>query len=176
MALPCLFLPEKIINQPMLTLTGATEISRRSAQHRQITVSRRNTVSIRPRNAIRVAYHALFPWTVSMNVRDREAYPGAFNGLCALVGKRASIPAIKFWINGHRNPPAWFVNLLRDRLLQRREEIDQAIAELDALPPRLDARPAGGAAGRVRLRAGRGLSGAFCPRAPSRSRAPASAD
>ncbi len=120
----------------MLTLTGATEISRRSAQHRHITVSRRPAVSIGPRNAVRAAYHALFPWSVSMNVRDREAYPGAFNGLCALVGKRASIPAIKFWISGRRNPPAWFVSLLRDRLLQRRAEIDQALTELEALPPR----------------------------------------
>src|SRR5215470_2228526 len=41
-----------------------------------------------------------------------------------------------------------------------RRQRDHLPLLLDALPPRSDARPAGGAAGRVRLRAGRGLSAA----------------
>jgi hypothetical protein len=81
-------------------------------------------------NAIAVACRALFPWSNAANKRDRQAYPGAHGGPCALVQGRAATRTVRDWCAGRRNAPRWFVAVLRDQLLLRRAAIDAALEGL----------------------------------------------
>jgi hypothetical protein len=83
-------------------------------------------------NAIAAACRALFPWSNAANKRDRQAYPGAHGGPCALVQGRAAPRTMRDWCAGRRNAPRWFVAVLRDQLLARRAAIDAALQELAA--------------------------------------------
>jgi hypothetical protein len=77
-------------------------------------------------NAIAAACRALFPWSNAANKRDRQAYPGAHGGPCALVQGRAAERTVRDWVAGRRNAPKWFVKLLDDQLAAREQAIQQA--------------------------------------------------
>jgi hypothetical protein len=77
-------------------------------------------------NAIAVACRALFPWSNAANKRDRQAYPGAHGGPCALVQGRAAQRTVRDWIADRRNAPKWFVRLLDDELAMRQQAIQEA--------------------------------------------------
>jgi hypothetical protein len=94
-------------------------------------------ISTKPRNAIKAALDTLFPYGDDLRGGSgKPLYPGFYGSIRALVGNRAAHETVRQWLKGRRGAPDWFVSVLRDRLVQRRAEIDQALAELDKLPER----------------------------------------
>jgi hypothetical protein len=87
-------------------------------------------------NPVRSAIDCLFPWSSAANLRGRSRYPGIYAGTVTLLGGKAKPDTLKDWCSGRRNAPNWFVAVLRDRLLQQRQEIDAALEALEKLPER----------------------------------------
>ena len=52
-----------------------------------------------------------------------------------LTGGRVKQFTMRYWINGGRSAPAWFVAVLRDQLLRRRAKLDEVLADLDRYQP-----------------------------------------
>ena len=71
------------------------------------------------KTAIQQARNALFPWSEAYNSCGRERYPGAYNGMVKLIGKRAARRTISAWLAGERPAPRWLVKLLWDALEER---------------------------------------------------------
>lgn len=74
---------------------------------------------------------ALFPWSQAINPRGRKRYPGAFNGLRDLIGKRAAEASLKSWLTGRHSMPRWLTRLLWDELERRRVAICEAQRALE---------------------------------------------
>jgi hypothetical protein len=62
---------------------------------------------------------------------NRPPFPGVHGFIHGLTGGRASIRAVQRWTAGSRAAPTWFVAILRDSLLARRDVIDEALKELN---------------------------------------------
>jgi hypothetical protein len=76
-------------------------------------------------NAIRVALHVLFPWSVAAHLRGRRRYPGVYAGTVDLLRGKAKPDTLKDWCRGRRNAPKWLVGFL-DAELAERERLIQA--------------------------------------------------
>jgi hypothetical protein len=86
--------------------------------------------------AIRKALRALFPWTASFDPKsDHEPTPTLRGYVKGLAGRRVTDRAIRYWCTGDRVAPYWFRDVLRDRLRAKIFECEEALQELDKMPP-----------------------------------------
>lgn len=83
-------------------------------------------------NPLQLARDVLFPWSQAANRRGRKPYPGAFYGVCQLVGNRAAIASVNDWLMGRRRAPRWLTKLMWDAIeqnIQRERKAQQALAD-----------------------------------------------
>jgi len=89
------------------------------------------------RTPIADALSVLMPWSSDpCGNSAKPSFPGLHELVRQLTGGRTTVRAVQLWSSGRRNAPAWFVAILRDRLLARRAEIDAALEALAAMPER----------------------------------------
>jgi hypothetical protein len=98
-----------------------------------LTPSKANNV----RTPIADALSVLAPWSNDpCGNSEKPSFPGLHEFVGQLTGGRTTVRAVQLWSTGRRNAPAWFVAILRDRLLARRAAIDAALEALAAMPER----------------------------------------
>jgi hypothetical protein len=92
-----------------------------------LTPSKANNV----RTPIDHALSVLMPWSSDpCGNTEKPSFPGLHEFVRQLTGGRTTVRAVQLWSSGRRNAPAWFVAILRDRLLAQRNAVDEALQDL----------------------------------------------
>jgi hypothetical protein len=82
---------------------------------------------------LRSAFEAML--APRINAAWRRETPSIAETYKRLGNGRATQSLIRHWCNGTRRAPAWFVEVLRSELLQRRAKLDAVLADLDGYKP-----------------------------------------
>jgi hypothetical protein len=94
------------------------------------------SVPIPRSQAIGKALRSLFPWTGTFNPRTRRlTTPTLIEFVHGLSGRRVTDRAVRYWCTGDRIAPIWFREVLRDHLRAKIFECEEALRELDKMPP-----------------------------------------